>query len=241
MITENLFDPELAISQLASMLKIQNDVNCIIDEQWVDRGRDWFLYIACETNELIDRLGFKHWAKHPEDSEINIQQNQIELVDAAHFMFSQMCIERKKMTQDSLENDYLRKWLSAPAPHLSSKEVRLMYARQLMQAALNNDLDKTMASFAQLCAHYDLGHNELYGMYIGKAALNGHRANNGYKDGSYVKMWDGREDNEHLYEIIDANIALTQTLSPDELKQFYEQKLADKYSEVTSSRAQLSI
>ena len=30
--------------------------------------------------------------------------------------------------------------------------------------------------------------------------LNFFRQDQGYKDGSYLKTWDGREDNEHLVE-----------------------------------------
>jgi hypothetical protein len=35
-------------------------------------------------------------------------------------------------------------------------------------------------------------------MYIGKNALNIFRQNNGYKDGTYVKIWSDKEDNEYL-------------------------------------------
>lgn len=28
------------------------------------------------------------------------------------------------------------------------------------------------------------------------------RQDNGYKDGSYIKVWDGREDNEHLVDVL---------------------------------------
>ncbi|MED5520192.1 MAG: dUTP diphosphatase, partial [Pseudomonadota bacterium] len=30
------------------------------------------------------------------------------------------------------------------------------------------------------------------------------RQDNGYKEGTYVKVWEGREDNEHLVEVMDA-------------------------------------
>jgi hypothetical protein len=29
------------------------------------------------------------------------------------------------------------------------------------------------------------------------------RQDHGYKAGSYIKIWDGREDNEHLVEILE--------------------------------------
>ena len=44
---------------------------------------------------------------------------------------------------------------------------------------------------------------ELYALYIGKNMLNRFRQNNGYKSGEYRKLWQGREDNEHLIELLD--------------------------------------
>ena len=34
-----------------------------------------------------------------------------------------------------------------------------------------------------------------------KNVLNFFRQDNGYKDGSYIKLWDGKEDNQHLVEL----------------------------------------
>ena len=48
----------------------------------------------------------------------------------------------------------------------------------------------------------DLSFDQLYRMYVGKNVLNFFRQDHGYKDGSYVKVWDGREDNEHLSDIL---------------------------------------
>jgi hypothetical protein len=43
---------------------------------------------------------------------------------------------------------------------------------------------------------------EIYALYIGKNILNRFRQNNGYKTGEYRKLWQGREDNEHLVELL---------------------------------------
>jgi hypothetical protein len=44
--------------------------------------------------------------------------------------------------------------------------------------------------------------DQLYRIYVGKNVLNFFRQDHGYKDGSYIKVWDGREDNEHLAELL---------------------------------------
>jgi len=49
----------------------------------------------------------------------------------------------------------------------------------------------------------DLDFDLLYRSYVGKNVLNFFRQDHGYKDGSYLKIWDGREDNEHLVEVLD--------------------------------------
>ena len=48
----------------------------------------------------------------------------------------------------------------------------------------------------------DLDFDGLYSAYVGKNVLNFFRQDHGYKDGSYVKTWSGREDNEHLVEVM---------------------------------------
>ena len=48
----------------------------------------------------------------------------------------------------------------------------------------------------------EMDFDELYRQYVGKNVLNFFRQDNGYKDGSYIKQWQGREDNEHLVEIL---------------------------------------
>ncbi len=50
----------------------------------------------------------------------------------------------------------------------------------------------------------ELGFDELYRHYVGKNVLNFFRQDHGYKDGTYTKVWAGREDNEHLAELVSA-------------------------------------
>jgi hypothetical protein len=49
-----------------------------------------------------------------------------------------------------------------------------------------------------------LDFESLYSAYVGKNVLNFFRQDHGYKDGSYIKNWAGREDNEHLVEVVAA-------------------------------------
>ena len=58
------------------------------------------------------------------------------------------------------------------------------------------------ADFANVMALIDMDFDRLYRTYVGKNVLNFFRQDHGYRDGSYVKQWHGREDNEHLAELL---------------------------------------
>ena len=63
----------------------------------------------------------------------------------------------------------------------------------------------------------------LYRSYVGKNVLNFFRQDNGYKDGSYRKLWQGREDNEHLVELV-ATLDSDAADYADDLYQALEQR-----------------
>jgi hypothetical protein len=48
----------------------------------------------------------------------------------------------------------------------------------------------------------ELGWQELYRQYVSKNVLNFFRQDHGYQEGTYRKIWDGREDNEVLVEVM---------------------------------------
>ena len=71
---------------------------------------------------------------------------------------------------------------------------------------------------------------DLYTAYVGKNVLNFFRQDHGYKEGTYVKTWLGREDNEHLVELV----APLDKDADDFAEQVY-QALESRYGEVLSS------
>ena len=56
--------------------------------------------------------------------------------------------------------------------------------------------------FAGCMQQIDMSFDELFTSYVGKNVLNFFRQDHGYKDGSYIKEWHGKEDNEHLVEVV---------------------------------------
>lgn len=62
-------------------------------------------------------------------------------------------------------------------------------------------LDRILERFVSVI-RTDIPFN-IIGLYFGKNVLNQFRQDNGYKDGTYIKMWNGKEDNLYMLEIVD--------------------------------------
>jgi hypothetical protein len=68
----------------------------------------------------------------------------------------------------------------------------------------------------------DMDFEQLYVGYVGKNVLNFFRQDHGYQDGSYHKQWGGKEDNEHLVDLV----AQLDTSASDFKDQLYSRMLA---------------
>ena len=77
-------------------------------------------------------------------------------------------------------------------------------------------------AFLELMKRFGLTWESLYQLYMAKNVLNMFRQANGYKDGTYVKTWDGLEDNVILMGIIKVNPAASATKLLNILQERYE-------------------
>lgn len=57
-------------------------------------------------------------------------------------------------------------------------------------------------SLYQLASALGMSFDDLFLGYVGKNLLNRFRQQNGYKQGTYIKIWNGQEDNEVLTEML---------------------------------------
>jgi len=53
----------------------------------------------------------------------------------------------------------------------------------------------------------------LYTLYVGKNILNRFRQDHGYKEGTYIKIWNGEEDNVTMQKVLEEN----ENVTPNEL------------------------
>jgi len=183
-------------AQLREMFIMQDKLNAAINADWLNDGsQDWHCAVLVEGSEMIDHYGWKWWKHQVPD----IEQVQLELVDIWHFLMSAELRQYPMLSQEQALDKAVDVWhetLKTPA----NKEEFLPLAKALVgQAALSNI---AYVEFNQLMASVDFDFASLYKWYIGKNVLNYFRQDNGYKDGSYIKVWNGREDNEHLADAL---------------------------------------
>ncbi|QHJ13387.1 hypothetical protein FX988_03648 [Paraglaciecola mesophila] len=208
----------LSTTQLNTMLTLQDGMNRKVNPQWLSANYAYLRAAMIESVEGIEHHGWKWWKAQHKD----LPQLQMELVDIWHFALSSIIIQ--------FEGDIVQS-SSTIAQQLASNTSSVTFDGKDYDFTRLDILDN-LQLMAGLCAanrfdvplfikiveQADMNANELYRQYVGKNVLNFFRQDNGYKEGSYLKLWNGREDNEHLVEVLNAlDIAL-----PDYSDQVYQ-------------------
>ena len=172
------------------MLDLQNAMNNKVNDDWVNQNFSWYRAIWVESAELLDHYGWKWWKKQSPDAE----QVKLELVDIWHFGLSILL----------LESDSREEISSSIAKQISNGKSSGDFCGDLEAFTLTTLEKKSfdISGFSVLMSGINPSFEELYVSYIGKNVLNFFRQDNGYQDGSYKKVWSGKEDNEHLVELV---------------------------------------
>jgi len=165
-------------------------MNTKVNADWRTAGNEWYRAIWMEASEMLEHYGWKWWKQQDPD----IMQVKLEVVDIVHFALS-IRLEQNQSLDETAEQ----------------------IAKDFENSMQAEDLRKTIECLALLTltdqgAHFsfiagimkilDMPFDELYEIYVGKNVLNMFRQDNGYKQGTYNKIWNGREDNEYLADII---------------------------------------
>ncbi|HEY8570433.1 dUTP diphosphatase [Microbulbifer sp.] len=175
--------------QLQTMLALQDDINTLVNENWRAQNFAWYRAIWVESAELLDHYGWKWWKKQQPEME----QVKLELVDIWHFGLS---LELQQGSPEQVA-EKMQQQLSAQAPRAG--DFRENLEAFTLKTLVTKQFD--LVGFAQMMADVELPFDDLYRRYVGKNVLNRFRQDHGYKDGSYQKLWAGREDNEHLADV----------------------------------------
>ncbi len=174
------------------MLELQEAMNHKVHPQWRTQGYEWYRAIWVECAELMDHYGWKWWKNQPSDME----QVKLEIIDIWHFGLSFL------LSRSEVDNHQLAQQITAELIH-GGKPAEFRGALESFTEWTLVNRGFSVREFASLMAAADLSFEALYQGYIGKNVLNFFRQDHGYKDGTYIKIWSGKEDNEHLIEICD--------------------------------------
>lgn len=185
-------------AKLHSMARLQDETNSRLNPDWRKAGHDYRLAAVVELGELADHLGYKWWSEKQPD----LAQAKMEIVDVFHFLLSDV-LQSSSAAVDSA--------LSSAATALARTDRVSKNWKQDLKSVINEISDpytseresfgRAVYCLVPLMNYLEFDFAELYTQYIGKAALNRFRWENGYGT-TYVKIWDGREDNEHLSAIL---------------------------------------
>ncbi|MDA0823226.1 MAG: dUTP diphosphatase [Proteobacteria bacterium] len=181
----------LMVEKIAVMLEMQDGMNSRVDKNWIERDRQWYRALWIECAELMDHYGGWKWWK---ESHQDVEQVMLEIVDIWHFGLSMRITPVR---------DY----------SLAAQQIAEEWESVASSTGFLEDVE-TLANFAlaekeflipiipALLKEIRRDFEDLYRGYVGKNVLNYFRQDHGYREGNYAKTWDGREDNEHLVEIL---------------------------------------
>lgn len=196
----------LSKEQAEVMLDLQASMNAKVDPNWVSARYPYLRAVVIEAAEAMEHHGWKWWKKQ----DLDLPQLQMELVDIWHFILSELLLENEGALKPTLE--LLNKLLTEAS--LQTEVVQTGETYQLSELDLLAKLELLialsamrkidLAVFAGIMDDCDIGWTELYRQYVGKNVLNFFRQDHGYKAGTYKKMWNDREDNEYLVDIMES-------------------------------------
>ena len=209
------------------MLLLQQELNDATNGEGWEKGStkngkriDWKRCTYLECAELIDSYPWKHWKNI--DAEPDYANIKIEAVDIWHFIMSQGLEDYKMQNLGSIENlaaainalPNFQTFCTDITPTARDYYTQIEVVEHLMKTLFCGEpTEKLMEAFIDVALQSGLNLDTLYSLYVGKNILNKFRQDHGYKEGSYIKVWNGEEDNVIMQRMLEENDAIT----PEEL------------------------
>lgn len=202
-----------SLNAITDMLEMQSALNDMTNGPDWRTGKtalgkiiDWRRCIVMETAELIDSYPWKHWKSV--DAKTDMENVRVELVDIWHFLLS---LALENFNQEEAADLLSQAYQSNQNQNLEdlSANVQLSIHETMMAKALiktqvtDSYLLALTSAFFKSCLVAELSFENLYQIYMAKNVLNKFRQDHGYKEGSYLKDWNGKEDNVVMFEIIE--------------------------------------
>jgi len=215
------------MDKILQMLQLQQELNDATNGKGWEKGVtkngkliDWKRCTYLECAELIESYPWKHWKNI--DAQPDYANIKIETVDIWHFIMSQSLEDYKVQNLGNIETlaanikslSNFQTFNANIIPTTKNHYEQIKIVEVLMKTIFCEESTETlMASFIDVAVQSGLNLDALYTLYIGKNILNTFRQDHGYKDGSYIKIWNGEEDNITMQSILKNN----EHISPKEL------------------------
>ena len=190
------------IEKLSKCLKLQNKFNASVNPDWLVAGYAWKRAMWVEAAELADHLHYKWWknvGKQPDR-----EQALLEVVDIFHFLLSDVMIQ--------WQENYKNNPLFVQQQLINAYEYALKHTKQTDKENMFQKIEdfvsdcvenrNAVKTYFNMMVALGFTLEDVVDYYLGKNALNLFRLDHGYKDGSYQKIWNGKEDNVVLDEIL---------------------------------------
>ncbi|MEQ8486230.1 MAG: dUTP diphosphatase [Pseudomonadales bacterium] len=181
-----------AQAMVDTMARMQDDHNRQVHPEWRAQGYAYYRAVWVECAELLDHFGWKWWKHQQPDGD----QVKLELVDIWHFGLSDL------MRAGTLDDEVAQRLAAVDGAAAGGGETFRVAVEALAQQTLS-DRAFALGPFVAALQSLPLPLPELFRLYVGKNVLNHFRQDNGYKTGEYRKLWQGREDNAHLVEVLE--------------------------------------
>lgn len=224
------------MNKLLCMLELQQKLNDATNGlEWekgvTKQGKkiNWLRCIYMESAEMIDSFGWKHWKSIAQPTDY--ANLQIEIVDVWHFVMSLVLEFTYKNGAENIEELAERIFKTPEYQKLNSElaltfgddDVLMTKIENVMRLSLipvsPEMIGAIIEEFFELAHLGALNSTQLYRLYVGKNILNQFRQDHGYKEGSYVKIWNGLEDNAVMKNAWEKNPDMT----PEKLYQALEE------------------
>ncbi len=224
------------MDKILLMLQLQAQLNESTNgEDWTKgvtkNGKtiNWRRCIYMECAEMVDSFSWKHWKSI--NQEPDWDNLQIEVVDVWHFIMSLAIENYSQNLKGGIEDLAIN---ISNLPSFSTIDTKnstfglqdkvIEKVENIIRLSLEEDelkLDELFNEFFDLVLMSGLNLETLYRLYVGKNILNQFRQDNGYKDGTYVKVWNGEEDNIVMKRIWEDNGDIKPELLYKELAKAY--------------------
>ena len=200
----------MKLENYKKMVELQHTLNIqTAGEDYLEKNLNWNSCIIAESGEMLDSLGYKWWKKQ----EVDLDNSKVEAIDLLHFVISEDLEDYEK---DALcDTRFFTDWLADDFYTLFEHNNGRLLFRDMdifkVIDELNFNQISRLSTLKAIFTKLEMSNEDVFIAYIVKNCLNKFRQDNGYKDGTYNKIWIDKEDNVVAYELAE-NIGASEDL-----------------------------